>query len=62
MSSMPYGTGRRPPGPGPKQGGGYGEDFPHPPSELMDQTYQRQLQGAPGKMLMILSLPVFCCE
>jgi hypothetical protein len=48
---VPYGTGRRlPPGAAQKPGGGYGDDFPQPPSELMDQQYQRQLQGAPGEI------------
>ena len=51
LLQMPYGTGRRqPPGPGQRPGYG-GDDFPHPPSELMDQSYQRNYQGAPGMQL-----------
>jgi hypothetical protein len=41
-----------PPGTAPKPYGagqvGYGDDFPHPPADLMNQSYQQQQQRAPG--------------
>lgn len=42
---------RPPPGTAPKPGatrGGYGDDFPAPPPDLMNQAYQQQQHRTPG--------------
>lgn len=53
---------RPPPGTAPKPGatrgpGGYGDDFPAPPPDLMSQAYQQQ-HRTPG---IYKECPVVCC-
>ncbi len=52
MDNLGLTAGKRPPpGTAPKPGaarGGYGDDFPAPPPDLMNQAYHQQQQRTPG--------------
>lgn len=60
MAQMSLGKKAPPPGTAPKPGrGGYGDDFPAPPPELMNQ-YQQQQRGPGNNRLIQYGCLVFC--